>query len=40
MVKGIQSEATVNMGIPAGNCRTVPGAPRQVNGSTVMTGLR
>jgi hypothetical protein len=31
MVKGIQSEAIVSMGIPAGGWRTVPGAGRVVN---------
>src|SRR5882757_6015239 len=31
MVKGIQSEAIVNMEIPAEGCRTVPGAARAVN---------
>ena len=40
MVKGIQSEAIVNMGIPAEGCRTVPGAARAVNRNGVMTGLR
>jgi hypothetical protein len=41
MVKGIQSEATVNIwGRPAGSCHTVPGAMGQVNRTGVMTGLR
>src|SRR3954447_11743818 len=40
MVKGIQSEATVNMGIPAGKQRTVPGRTGAVNRNGVMTGLR
>jgi hypothetical protein len=31
MVKGIQSEAIVNMGVPAERCRTVPVAARAVN---------
>src|SRR3954454_4411047 len=31
MVKGIQSEAMVNMGVPAEGCGTVPGAGGAVN---------
>src|SRR3954453_15986350 len=40
IVKGIQSEATVNRGIPAGKKATVPGGTGAVNRNGVMTGLR